>query len=318
MEVLSEELTSYKITTNITQNILECWLEYGSKVFYTEVYSSDLQTGLVSLSKLENIIKANSKQIQPYFTIWLDLILCEISNSNNLVLNILFSNEFVEFEEKIYFKEKQILLNELEPNSELESNSKLEPNNKLEQIIKLQNEKINQFENTIIKMNEIVEKLKTQVEKLESEQCYQMVGGLFNFSEYIPKNINVVTLCIIDSATLRAEIEYRDKLGKKQVRCINFSDKGDELMFFNIKKIRIGCYQGFEYNFLDIFIDNYLRKKKDFIVEEIVIFSNIGDFVNTLLKYTNYNKLVIKYNERFNYDTIKDHCTSNNIIFDYC
>ena len=97
MELLPRDLTSYNITIINNPDNLICELEYESKIFYSEISTGDLKSGLVSLTKLSDIIKSNSKQTQPNFTIWLDLILNDTSNTKYLVLTISFSFEFIEF-----------------------------------------------------------------------------------------------------------------------------------------------------------------------------------------------------------------------------
>jgi hypothetical protein len=105
MDLLPTELSDYVIKLNNQDDILMCELEYGSKLFYSQITLTDLKSGLVSLSKLSNIIKSNCKQIQPGFTIWFESVKVERSDSNYLVLNIIFSGpkKYIKLKKFNYF-----------------------------------------------------------------------------------------------------------------------------------------------------------------------------------------------------------------------
>ena len=62
-------------------------------------------------------------------------------------------------------------------------------------------------------------------------------------------------------------------------------------------------------------INYYLSNRQDFVVDEIEIHDN--RLIDTLIKYSNYKKLLIKYDKDLNDNKIKTHCKSNNIEFDY-
>jgi len=66
---------------------------------------------------------------------------------------------------------------------------------------------------------------------------------------------------------------------------------------------------------IEKFIKNYLSNRQDFVIDEIEIHNN--EWIDTLIKYSNYKKLLIKYDKDFNDNEIKAHCQTNNIEFDY-
>jgi hypothetical protein len=107
----------------------------------------------------------------------------------------------------------------------------------------------------------------------------------------------------------------------------NIKTWSNTILHFDIKKIRTIIKKNKElnqksfdwdkrYGYAIIFFDTYLENKTDFVVEEIEIDDN--RLFNTLIKYTNYKKLLIKYDKDFNDNEIKAHCVSNNIVFGYC
>lgn len=94
-----------------------------------------------------------------------------------------------------------------------------------------------------------------------------------------------------------------------------FYDNISNYINLNIKKIRVSKIFNNYYNEAEIFINLYLTNRHDFIVDEIEIYDN--RLINTLIKYSNYKKLVIKQDNNFNDNQIKAHCESNNIEFGY-
>lgn len=62
-------------------------------------------------------------------------------------------------------------------------------------------------------------------------------------------------------------------------------------------------------------MDSYLSNRCDFVVEEIEIDDN--EILEILIKYTNYKKLLIKYDKEYNDIVIKQHCEINEIEFGY-
>lgn len=307
MDTLPKDLSAYNITINNNQDTIICELEYKSKIFYSEIYPTDLKSGMVSLIKLANIIKSNSKQIHPNFTIWMDLIQNDKTNINYLVLNINFCSEFIEFDEKIYFREKRLLLNEKEFNT------------KLEQVVKSQNDKIIQLENNISQMSDIIKRLENKLDKIETEQHYYydvfhyVNNNRININPYIPKNIDEIIIDVVDLNISRIYISYHDFL-QKEIKNIQITNL-NILHYFRTKKILLLDTPKIDDSSLKTFFDTYLKDKNDFNIDEIKT-NNYG-LINILIKYTNYNKLIIKYYNNYDYKAIKTHCETNNIEFEY-
>lgn len=96
----------------------------------------------------------------------------------------------------------------------------------------------------------------------------------------------------------------------------------NELSFFNICKISCMIKTSLIYSeyicfikWIEIFFDVYLSNKINFVVEEISI--NDNGLIETLIKYSNYSKLLICYDKNFNDNMIKAHCELNSIEFGY-
>jgi hypothetical protein len=108
--------------------------------------------------------------------------------------NILYpSGDFIEFDEKIYFREKQDLIKDSEQNA------------KLEKIIKSQSDKIVQLENTITIMTSLIgglenklRQLGNRLSQLESEQFYVLNRGELNC---IPKVVDELILKSVVACT---------------------------------------------------------------------------------------------------------------------
>ena len=79
--------------------------------------------------------------------------------------------------------------------------------------------------------------------------------------------------------------------------------------------MEINCSNTFCILNIEKFIKNYLSNRQDFVIDEIEIHNN--ELIDTLIKYSNYKKLLIKYDKDFNDNEIKAHCQINNIKFDY-
>jgi acetyltransferase-like isoleucine patch superfamily enzyme len=160
--------------------------------------------------------------------------------------------------------------------------------------------------------------MEKKLESIESEQFIILhtpknrskndcLGGPNNHDP-IPKNIDIIGF---DDYLIILEYNYYSEKYKFKN---NFNYGIDYYIFFNPKKIII-----YEHGSIDNkskFLYYYLENKKDFMVDEIEIYDNrlIDD---AFTKYTNYKKLLIKYDKNFNDSLIKNHCRLNNIIFDY-
>lgn len=58
-----------------------------------------------------------------------------------------------------------------------------------------------------------------------------------------------------------------------------------------------------------------MSSKQDFIINEIE--THLFEPLHVIIRYTNYKKLLIKYDKDFNDTAIKSHCERNNIEFGY-
>ncbi len=98
----------------------------------------------------------------------------------------------------------------------------------------------------------------------------------------------------------------------------NFIKEISKYMFLNLKKINISSdFRENQHKYEEMvgFLNLYLSNRQDHIVDEIQIKDN--RFVEVLLKYKNYKKLLIKYDKDFNDNQIKTYCKTNDIQFDY-
>lgn len=104
---LPNKLSEYNIKLLKQSEKIVCELEYNGQIFQSNISTLDLKSGFISL------IKSNIQQTQPNYTIWLEYVLDKITNVNNLILNIKYSSEYFEFNENIYFKEKNLMEEEI-------------------------------------------------------------------------------------------------------------------------------------------------------------------------------------------------------------
>jgi hypothetical protein len=224
--------------------------------------------------------------------------------------------------------------------------------------VKSQSDKIVELENTIKNMNSIINGLQNKLEKIESKLKIKFDSDEYYFLEYdsslskyckpectkgcdIPKKIDCLIFANKTQPSIYGNYEigffaaqilyhYESSLKKYTHYFINDIEKAkiwcNHMVNFNIKNISIqfgGLYYLKEYHswsksceYSIIFLDTYLGNKKNFIIDEISI--DDEKLVSTIIKYTNYKKLIVyKSILKFNYDDIEAHCISNNIEF-YC
>lgn len=335
---LPTSLSAYdvKLFYDEYKNILICELVLNDNVFYSEITESDIKSGMINLAKLSNIIKSNSKLTQPYFTIWIDSNLLDTNDdSNNIVLNIKFSNDYFDYAEQIYFQYKNKLLSEQMSN-----------NKKLEQIIETQSQKIIQLTNTIGDMNGIIEKLSNRLDKLESEQFVNCMDVYTNnhvliddIEGNITKKINKLNLMKLEIIKNRmASFNHLVASFNISISDVDFCylypkhniiGWSKSMLFFDIDIIETtisetnnntSTYSSTSWTnrleYTHVFLNTYLGEKINFRIQEIII--DDIDLLKTIIKYTNYDKLTIKNNTKFfNDKLIKSHCETNNIIFEY-
>jgi len=102
-------LFDYSIRLNDLNDYLICELDYNGIVWKSKITLNDLTSNMINLQKLMTIIKSNKEKIQPNYDINFDLITNSRTNSSHLIMGIKFSNEFIEFEEKIIFTQSNTI-----------------------------------------------------------------------------------------------------------------------------------------------------------------------------------------------------------------
>lgn len=108
MTTYSSNLHDYLIKLDNLDEYLICELKYNEIVWKSKITLDDLTSNMINLQKLMTIIKLNKEKIQPNYNIVLDLITNPKTNSSHLVMTIEFSNEFIDFTEKIVFTQTNI------------------------------------------------------------------------------------------------------------------------------------------------------------------------------------------------------------------
>ena len=300
---------------NLLDNLV-CIIELNGIEYKAKISQSDLK--LVSVVKLQRIIKSNHKQIQQHYTINLTHQSNQITNTNYLIMDICYSGD-IDFDEKIIFTQSSL-------EEETSSNKQLI---KIEQLEKLT--KSLQLKQT--EQCNVIELLKEKINRLEQDQtiffkyyndykhgppCSEQKG------ELLPKNIDNFNINMnkLNGDTYDTVCSLYYNLFERGAN-LSFKYCSDNLLFFNFKNINFSYNGPYVYNNRTAthIIDEYLSKKNNFIVEQININTNINDIgllILTLLKYTNYKKLLIPYNKGFDDRSIISHCKLNNIEFAYC
>jgi hypothetical protein len=322
--LLPTKLSDYNISLNNLNDTLVCILEYSNYIYESRISQSELKSGLVTLQKLQNIIRSNSKVIQPHYVINIESTRNNQTCSNHLIMHISYSSDFFDFEETIFFKEKSALV---QTDNEIA---------RLNQIIIEQQQKINIIEQRLSN----IESLESRLNELEyNKLIYPNIEGT-TFYGPISRNGHILTLsddydwqqphnaCMLPPRLITASfygqpINIGNYCNYYHGMCVpsnehdNLINKFKQYTTLNFKEIYTqfsgNCLSGV--SLIMLFFDTYLSNKTDFKIDLISICDN--RIVETLLKYNNYNKLVIKYDKEFNDLKIKNHCDKNNIVFDY-
>lgn len=145
----SDIFCDYQISFQNLSDKLVCRLDYGGKIWKSSITLGDLTSGMISLIKLQNILTLNNKKIQPNYTINLEKIKNERTNTTYLKLQVIYQNEIIEFEEILYFREENTI-----EEANIENNIK--SNNQLMQKIKTLEDKIILLEDKIMENDEIL------------------------------------------------------------------------------------------------------------------------------------------------------------------
>lgn len=208
--------------------------------------------------------------------------------------------------------------------------------------------------NTLAQLDISIKKMKNKLDQIESSQ-YLILSNNVNCSKYtypidsdnsphfIPKNVNSLNLqhgykqyshygynCFTASIdynylSMNIKFNYYANCNNDDNKSNQIESWSNQLTFFNIKKIStqissdikiINSSQSdwnkrLEYS--RTFLNIYLANKKDFNVDEIII--DDIELIDTLINYSNYNKLVIKSNVDYDDNLINAHCESNKITF---
>lgn len=109
METYSSNLLDYSIRLNNLNDYLICELDYNGIGWRSKITPNDLTSNMINLQKLMTIIKSNKEKIQPNYDINFDLIANPRTNSSHLIMEIKFSNEFIDFKEKIIFTQSNTI-----------------------------------------------------------------------------------------------------------------------------------------------------------------------------------------------------------------
>lgn len=303
-------LSDYNVSLNNHIDWLSIELCYDETLFKAKITQNDLKSGLVTLDKLANIIRINSKQTQPNYFLNLTSHYNQRTNLNTLVLNINYSNEFIDFQESIYFYQVIYFYQ-----ANTYDDAKF---TKYNQIIQTQNNRIEKLENTIGEMNEKIEKLEKQIiciceieteRRLEIERKNKLEIHKFDFGAgivLVPKKINKMTISkeylnygLCKTLLIFIDFQYYNLDGNKIIKRVfrlpysdNFINKLNEFIE-KIKYIDI-CNIIFDNNDSDepttniyaILLEKILSSKPDFIFNTIK-----GGSKKILNKYSNYKKV---------------------------
>ena len=300
----SNDFYKYTLSMSDIDEGLICTLDDSNgSIWQSKISKSDLE--VLPIEKLKKVIQINLHSIQPNYNISIDF-LNDSKNNLNFVLKITYSNELIEFTEKIYFKQK----------------------NSLDEINET---KINRQEKKIMKLENMINKLIKKIDILEEDSymCFEKNADYPKLLYNIPKNIdkmdiskspipkdnygmsyislNLYSNKIMNVTDYRKVYQVPIEFSKDDIRCL----------FFNVKVIYI--YLGDTYrcdsetlNFLEF----YLKNKKSLLLDELqIVFHQPNMNIDSIIEYTNYKKLSVRSETSYNFTSILNHCKINNIEF---
>lgn len=199
-QIHSPNLSDYIVQLNLTANCLECSLDFNGFVWFSVIEQNNLTFELIDLAKLANIIKLNLHETIKYYSIWLELSKCIQTNSKILILNIQYSNEFIEWEEKIIFKQLNSMENSLRNNFNLIIKNQ---QRQIDQLTKL----IEQMQNKIIELEETNQSNQYLMINQTHDSCISIlennidVGASSQKIIYVPKYIDCLVIEIFSNQT---------------------------------------------------------------------------------------------------------------------
>jgi len=196
MSIYSHNLSDYNISFNNLSDTLVCILDYNNNIWKSSITINDLHSGMLTTTKLMNLIKLNSQKIQPNYSINIEFTENKITSVNYLIMNISYSNEFIEFDEKIYFHQTTTF--DESKQLQIIQQQKIQISNLIEIITKLEN-KIDEIENNqymnlfgyIMSEKFYFLTLKEQIEK---SKINTHNNSLHYISINVPKNIEHITI----------------------------------------------------------------------------------------------------------------------------
>lgn len=321
-----------------------------------EKYSNIIKTLDIEIKNIKKFytILSNAFESKPNYYVKIEPIIHESTNKLAIEVKLNY-DDLVDLTETIYLDNIkihenifQVKLNAIEEKfnskiKDVELSYKnqieilVETNKVLQEQIQEFNSKIedvellykNQIE-TIIETNKMLQgriiKLNKIVDNIEKEQVIIIQKDII-----INKYIDILDLDSENVKSLSFHIKL-NKVNNRRIQRFNLPKIEEDLGFnngsityfnnlmsnyalLNIKKIKVSKIFQTNYIEANTFIDYYLSNRQDFVVDEIEIHDN--RLIDTLIKYSNYEKLVIKYDKNFNDHKIKAHCQTNNIEFDY-
>lgn len=286
---------------------LFCSINYSGKIYECKISVDELHSGMMSLLKLQNILKSYETIIQnPHYQFKFEIHENERTSTKHLILHIVFSDDYIDWEEKIYFREKCIIEQE-----EAE-------NNLLKQQVQMQQKQIEKMENIIQNLEkDITINLRYRDSRYNNNHTIQK----------LPKKVDVVTIYFVENYRLLS-FDYRNDnndIISKHIRTLDLithehkiSDFGKNLAKcdYNVMKF----YFHNDYKFLDYYL---FYKKNVFIINTINVdneyFQNnlycLKKYLDVLVKYANYKKLIFPFNKEFNDAELKTHCETNGIEY---
>lgn len=290
-----------------------------------EKYSNTIKTLDIEIKNTKKFytILSNGLESKPNYYVKINPIIHESINKLAIEVKLNYDN-LVELTETIYLDNIKINQNIFQVKlMELEEKF----NSKLKDVEFTYKNQIEILEKNNRVLQEQVKKLNKIINNIEKEQVIKIQKDII-----INKYIDILDLDVDDSNALGFHFKQYNKFNIEKIERLYFPKInigeifGDcSLKFFNasisnyallnIKKIKVSKI--FQNNYIEVetFINYYLSNRQDFIIDEIEIHDN--RLLDTLIKYSNYKKLLIKYDKNFNDNKIKAHCQTNNIEFDY-
>jgi len=288
-----------------------------------EKYSNTIKTSDIEIKNIKKFytILLNGLESKPNYYVKINPITHESKNKLAIEVKLNYDN-LVELTETIYLDNIKINQNIFQVKlMELEEKF----NSKIKDVEFTYKNQIETIRETNRVLQEQIEKLNKIVNNIEKEQVIVIQKDIV-----IHKDIDIIDLDNDDNNGLGFHIKHYNKFNTEKIFSLYFQKIGD-LMYstsiknfnnsisnyalLNIKKLKVSKI--FQKNYIEAntFINYYLSNRQDFVVDEIEIHDN--RLLDTLIKYSNYKKLLIKYDKNFNDNEIKTHCKSNNIEFDY-